>query len=88
MKKDLMILANKLRKKLGMSLALKKAWKIIKLRMASINEPVRFKFEKVSGEIKSALGFVGGFVVTSKGINILYLTEEGTRSFKAENLIG
>jgi len=77
--------------------ALRHAWKVIKLKAKMKIGEVKFKFRKVDGSIREALGTLN--ITIEKGENnrsktpnhgqIAYfdLQQGGFRSFKAENLI-
>lgn len=77
--------------------ALRHAWKVIKLKIQLKSGEVKFKFKKVDGSIREALGTLN--ITIEKGENnrsktpnhgqIAYfdLQAGGFRSFKAENLI-
>lgn len=75
--------------------ALKHAWKVIKLKAKMMTSNVRFKYHKVNGDVRQAIGTLTR-TYESKGTgrpvpadSILYFDTEanGFRSFKAVNLI-
>lgn len=75
--------------------SLRQAWKILKLKAKMLVGNVAFKFRKVNGEIREAIGTLN-FTYESKGMgkpspsdSMVYFDVEanGMRSFKLCNLI-
>lgn len=79
------------------SAALKHAWKVIKLKSSLKSGEVKFRFKKVDGSIREALGTLNLIVEKGEGnktktpnygqIAYFDLQKGQYRSFKAENLI-
>ena len=77
------------------SKALTQAWKVLKLRAKMLVGNVAFKFRKVNGEIREAVGTLNftyeakGTGKPSPGDSMVYFDVEanGMRSFKLCNLI-
>lgn len=75
-------------------LALKKAWAVVKLRTAMLKGNVAFKFRKVDGSIREAVGTLkveydrkGNGHGTEETFNYYDCISGGWRSFKITNLI-
>lgn len=75
--------------------ALKKAWAIVKLKRDMSNGEVRFKFRKVNGEIREAVGTLnveyerkGTGHATEETVSYWDVISNGFRSFKVTQLIG
>lgn len=74
--------------------ALTQAWKILKLRAKMLVGNVAFKFRKVNGEIREAVGTLN-FIYESKGTgksspsdSMVYMEEgKGIRSCKLVNIL-
>ena len=74
--------------------SLRQAWKILKLRSKMLIGNVAFKFRKVNGEIREAVGTLN-FTYESKGSgksspsdSMVYMEEgKGIRSFKLVNIL-
>lgn len=78
------------------SQALKHAWALIKLKKAMLTKVVEFKYRKVDGSIRTAIGtlqskFVDydykGQVSSNKVLAYFDIEQNSFRSFKQENLI-
>lgn len=77
--------------------ALKKAWQVLKLRYKMKNQIVSFKFKKVDGSIREAIGTLRADMLPEiKGnsnkvnhsvITFFCMDSMAFRSFKVENLI-
>ncbi|AKD55014.1 SH3 beta-barrel fold-containing protein [Spirosoma radiotolerans] len=97
MKRQLMILANALRKQgFSLSQALKRAWAVIRLKAEMLVKPVSFFYRKDDGSERFAVGYYGlapavtttdskpGSVLAIRYYDTLAM---GWRSFRADRLI-
>ena len=80
--------------KVNLSIALKKAWAVLKLANQMKNEVVEFAFKKVDGSIRLAKGTLNVSIDSkgnrpfNTGVQTYYDVEaDGFRCFKIENLI-
>jgi hypothetical protein len=74
--------------------ALRKAWAIVKLKRDMSHGEVRFKFRKVNGEIREAVGTLnveyerkGTGYSTEETVSFFDMIANGWRSFKVTQLI-
>ena len=97
MRSQVMTLAHALKKQgLSFSEAIKRAWKVVRIKLAMLTQAVEFAYLKEDGTIRQATGYFGAAPATTNaetkpatGLAIRYYdtTCNGWRSFRAERLL-